>query len=73
MLLDAFISWFYTWWKRYLRYRCLKSDLYRFDLSPSSFWVLLLPVVEVIFVLFLGLGGSYGVWVGDGIGGSRCV
>ena len=33
----------------------LKSDLYRFHLSPSSLWTLLLPVVVVIFVLCLGV------------------
>ena len=68
MLRDAFVSWFYMWWRRYLHYRYLKSDLYRFNLSPSSLWMLLLPVVVVVFVPCLGLSGSYGVWVGDGIG-----
>ena len=34
-----------------------KSDIYRFGSPPSSLWTLSLPVVVVVFVLCLGLGG----------------
>ena len=49
----------------------LKTDFHGLGLSPSSLWTLSLPVVGM--VLCLGLGGSYGAWVSDGIGGGTQV
>ena len=61
MLLEAFICWYNSCLHIVVTVPALqvvKSDCYRFGLSPNSWWTLLLPVVVVVFVLCLGLCGS---------------